>query len=98
MGTIRSYLLFLLVMLIVLGGCSSQRRTVLDQQKQERRLEQRYQESEKILDEAKKSHYNMQTPETRRRMRETRRESDNWARGRPPFYIRWYRSVVSLFK
>ena len=98
MGTIRSYLLFVLMTSIILGGCGSKRRTVIDRQEQERRMEQRYQESEKILEDARKKHYNMQTPDTQRRMRETRKKSDNWTRGKPPFYIRWYRSVVSLFK
>ena len=98
MGILRPYLLFILMVAISLGSCSLKRDVVIDQQEQDKRLEQRYQESEKIIDDARKRHYNMQNRETKQRMRETKRQSNEWNRGRPPFYIRWYRSVVSWFR
>ncbi len=96
----RSILFYFIMSLIFLSfvSCSSKRTAAYDQRKQEAKQEQRYDEGEEIINKARDRHYDMQTADTQRRMRETKRKSESWNYRGHPFYVRWYRAFISLFK
>ncbi len=100
MGVLRLHILvlFILLMLMFLVSCGTSRPVAMDQRRVERDMEQRYRESEILLEQARQRHYEMQTPETQKRMDETRRKSDVWNRGGVPFYVKWYWAVISLLR
>ncbi len=98
MGKFRLHILVLLIFAMLLGSCTPQYQVTREQRKQERRLERRYRESERILEQGRQRHYNMQTPETQRHMGANRIRSQQWNARGAPFYVRWYWSTVSLFK
>ncbi|GEM_PF-3464308 len=91
-----TYTLFIiLLVLLPLGSCGPKSQAGRTQAEQEKKIEQRRQEGDRIMREARQRHMNAQSPEVRQRMKETRRKSDRLNnRRREPFYMRWYRTLT----
>ncbi|MFN3554720.1 MAG: hypothetical protein ACK4VN_02015 [Bacteroidales bacterium] len=91
----RYYLLIFLVLLLPLGSCGPKYKAAKAQRQLEKRMEQRRKEGERAMSQARQRHQNVQSPETRKRMKETRKKSDRLLNNnrKKPFYQRWYDKV-----
>lgn len=91
----RYYLLLFLLVFLPLSSCGPKYKAARSQRQMEKRMEQRKKEGERALNQGRTRHMQMQSPETRQRMKETRRKSDRLLNNqkRRPFYIRWYNSI-----
>ncbi len=99
MYKVRILFFLLILKVFLIASCCPQRQAARERQKQIDRQEERYREGDRALEEARQKHMEMQSRETRDMMNNTRRKSDQWNKPfRRPFYVRWYRSVVSWFK
>lgn len=89
----RYFLFILFITALPLSSCSPQYKAELAQKRTERAEAKRIKEGEKIMQKAQRDHKKSQTRATRKRMKETRRKSDEWMGEKAPFYIRWYRYI-----
>ncbi len=98
MSNNRLFLLFVLVFVVFFGSCGSQYEMIQAQLEQDEEKQERYEEGERIIEKARQEHYDMQTPEARKRMKVTARKSKKWNNRDAPFYVRWYWAVVFWFR
>lgn len=91
----RYYLLLFLLVFLPLTSCGPKYKAAKSQRQMEKRTEQRRKEGERALNQGRARHVQMQSPETRQRMKETRKKSDRLLNNkkRKPFYVRWYNSI-----
>lgn len=87
----RKYLFLLLILVLPLGSCGTKHKAHKAQRATEKRMELRRKEGEKALVQGKKNHYKLQSPETRKRMKETQKRNKQLHNPRKkPFFIRWF--------
>lgn len=90
----RYYLVMGLLLILPLSACGPKYQAARDQRQHEKRLEQRRKEGERAMQQARQRHIRGQSPETQRRMKETRRKSESLNNNRrSPFYVRWYNAI-----
>jgi hypothetical protein len=95
--TIRSFRYFVLaglMLILPMSSCGPKYKAHKAQKQQEKRLEKRRKEGEKAISKGKQRHQTIQSKETQKRMKETRRKSEKLRSTRKkPFYKRWYDSL-----
>jgi hypothetical protein len=90
----RIYLMAVFILMLPISSCGSKYKAVKAQKQQEKRLVQRKKEGERALLKGKQRHNAVQSKDTKKRMKETRRKSNSLGSNRKsPFYKRWYDSV-----
>lgn len=92
------FLVFFSVLAMPSQSCSSTYKARKEQRQAEKREEKRKEESDKIMEKAREKHMQMQSKETRKRMKESRRKSDAMLNNRskkPFFLVRWYRALMN---
>ena len=94
----RLFSFVVLIFVMFLGSCGSQYEMIKAQQERDKENQERYEEGEKILERQREEHYELQTPETQERMKQTARKSKKWNLQHEPFYVRWYWTVVFWFR
>jgi len=94
-GKLPVLLIALFLIAVPVTSCGPKYKAAKAQKEHERRMELRREEGEKALQRGKERHWEIQTKETRERMKETRRQSQRLNNIRKePFYIRWYRAII----
>ncbi len=99
---LRKKIFYILIFCSVLAmpsqSCSTAYKARKEQRQAEKREEKRKEESDQIMEKAREKHMQMQSKETRKRMKESRRKSDAMLNNRskkPFFLIRWYRALLN---
>jgi hypothetical protein len=87
------FLVFLLIIFIPLLGCNSNRKAIKAERKAEKVREQQAREAREAYEIGLDRHMSLQTPDTRDRMKQNRKKSEQWLKPkkRDPFYKRWFK-------
>jgi len=93
--TFRYHLLIFLLVFLPVTSCGPKYKAARTQRQHEKRAEERRKEGERAMRQAQKRHIQMQSPETRQRMQQTRGKSNRLINNprNKPFYVRWYNAI-----
>jgi len=83
----------LAILLVPASSCTPKYKASSAQRKTEKAQEKRKKETEKMIQEGQKKHLKAQTSDARKRMKQTKRKSEDWSGVKQPFYKRWWRKV-----
>jgi len=90
----KYYVTIALLLFLPLMSCGPQYKAAKEQRQQEKRIEERRVAGERTLNDGKKRHLQTQSRETRKRMKQSRRQSERLNKNkRIPFYKRWYNAL-----
>ncbi|MBW6480744.1 MAG: hypothetical protein K0B37_15045 [Bacteroidales bacterium] len=91
----RYHILIYLLVLLPVTSCGPNYKVARTERQYEKRAEERRKEGERAMRQAKKRHVQMQSPETRQRMKQSRSKSNRMINNprNKPFYVRWFNSI-----
>jgi len=87
------FLLFLLIVFLPLMGCQTNRKAIKAERKAEKAKKEQEREAQRAYEAGLERHISLQTPETRERMKDNRKKSQQWLKPKQkqPFYKRWFK-------
>jgi hypothetical protein len=92
--SLKHYVTIILLLFLPLVSCGPQYKAAKEQRQQEKRIEERRIAGERSLNEGKKRHLQTQSRETRKRMKQSRRQSERLNKNKKiPFYKRWFNAL-----
>ncbi len=92
----KYYVTITVLLLLPLLSCGPQFKATKEQRKQEKRIGARQNTGEIAFNEGKRRHLEAQSRETRKRMKQSRRQSERINKNKKiPFYRRWFITLLN---